>query len=62
MMGSNEKSIAGSRVTLDWSRLLGFDQAERAACEGAPIARRARAGSLGKKLGVKPGGKPKRPA
>lgn len=49
-----------SRISLDWSKLLGFDQAARSEDrrDGAPPARRPAAGlgRLGGKVGNKPPG------
>lgn len=48
------------RVSLDWSRLLGFDQADKAVRRARPAAgkgpaSRLRLASLGSKVGVKEG-------
>lgn len=47
------------KVRLDWSRLLGFDQAGSAGDEGEAIQLgNTRLGRIGVKLGPKPGLKP----
>jgi hypothetical protein len=56
MKDANVKPSKGARVSLDWSRLLGFDQATRIAGE-EPIPRRARRVSLGSQIGGKVGTK-----
>ena len=56
-----EKTPKG-RVPLDWSRLLGFDQAPAADRDGQPIGRRAKLARLGSRVSVKPGDKQNKPA
>lgn len=52
-MTANAKASTGS-IVLDWSRMLGFDQAPQAA-----PSRRVRLARLGAKVGAKQGLKPK---
>jgi hypothetical protein len=59
MKNAIAKPSKAARVTLDWSRMLGFDQAGRPACEGTPSARNARLASISTKVGGKPGTKAK---
>ncbi len=49
--------IRTPKVRLDWSRLLGFDQAGQAGEEAARLSN-TRLGQIGVKLGPKPGLKP----
>jgi hypothetical protein len=51
----NREAKPGHKVPLDWSRLLGFDQATPVPGAGAPRVRLAR---VGVKVGAKPGLKP----
>jgi hypothetical protein len=46
------------RVPLDWSRLLGFDQASAAGPDAGSSAPRVRLARVGVKVGAKPGLKP----
>jgi len=52
------KSKQGHKVPLDWSRLLGFDQACAAGPDGGSGAPRVRLARVGVKVGAKPGLKP----
>jgi hypothetical protein len=56
MQDANAK--ASGRVKLDWTRLLGFDQA----AERTGDAARVRLARVGSKVGTKVGGKPKQRA
>lgn len=47
-----------ARIQLDWSRLLGFDQAPTGAQGDASSIRDPRLAKVGQKVGVKPGVKP----
>lgn len=51
----NREAKPGHKVPLDWSRLLGFDQAGPTRGSDAPRVRLAR---VGVKVGAKPGLKP----
>ena len=50
-----QKKTAKVRVKLDWSRLLGFDQAPAPDCASDGARSRAQLANLGAKLGGKPG-------
>jgi hypothetical protein len=52
---SVKEKAAKVRIRLDWTRLLGFDQAPAPDGGSDPALRRARLTRLGSKIGGKPG-------
>jgi len=57
-----QEKTSKRRVQLDWSRLLGFDQAPAPDRECDPTRRRVRLARLGSRVSVKPGVKENMPS